>query len=160
MIPLRVASVPSKRTFKTKKLVEQGFRTVAENIPDLICRFSQRFTHLYVNPALSHITGVPQDAFVGRTPHEVMPRPFADFWVRHIDAVFKTKKQLTMEFVFPLPTGDRHFQSLLIPEFDANGEVVTVLTISRDITALKEEEKRKDEFLALLVTSSRRLSPA
>jgi len=126
------------------------FKMVAENLPDIICRFDSQFNHLYVNPAITQVTGVPQEMFIGRTPHQVMPPPFADFWVKHIDVVFKTKERLTMEFIFPLPTGDRHYQSFLVTEIAADGEVISVLTISRDITTLKEEEKRKDEFFGIM----------
>ncbi|HET8541878.1 MAG TPA: ATP-binding protein, partial [Anaeromyxobacter sp.] len=62
-----------------------------------------------------------------------------------------------MEFSFEAPDGPRHFQGWLLPERDAAGRVETVLCVIHDVTelrrstaALREADRRKDEFLAML----------
>ena len=134
----------------TTKEKDNSFQTLAENMPDVICRFSKQFSHLYVNPAITKFTGIKKEQFIGRTPHDVMSKEFADFWVMHLQAVFSAKESLTIEFTAPSDEGERHFQSLLVPEFDEKGNVTTVLSISRDVTLYKEEEKRKDEFFGIV----------
>ncbi len=130
---------------------EMDFQTVAENAPDVICRFSSEFRHVYVNPAIEQATRVPPHVFIGKTPHEAgLPPEFADFWVTNVDKVFKTGQQLSMEFAFQTPIGERVFQCILVPETGILGNVETVLTISRDITSFKNSERLKNDFLGIV----------
>lgn len=130
---------------------EMDFQTVAENAPDVICRFNSEYRHLYVNPAIEAATRMPPHLFIGKTPHEAgLPPPFADFWVTNISKVFKTGEQMSMEFAFETPIGERIFQCILVPETDILGNVDTVLTISRDITSFKNSERLKNDFLGIV----------
>lgn len=133
----------------SKKAPKRNLQEVAEHLPDIVCRFDRNNFHVYVNPAIQAVTGVSPGVFIGHTPTDVMPPEFAAFWIKHIQKVFTTGKQTTMEFMFPTPEGDKYFQGLLVPERDKGGNVQTVLSISRDITAIKELEKEKDEFISV-----------
>lgn len=130
---------------------EMNFQTVAENAPDVICRFNAEYQHIYVNPAIEHATRMPAHTFIGKTPHEVgLPPEFADFWVTNIKKAFKVKEQFSMEFAFQTPIGERVFQCILVPETGILGNVETVLTISRDITSFKTQERLKNDFLGIV----------
>lgn len=147
---MSVKTAPLHSTTLKRKSIHEEFRTLAENSPDVICRFGKEFHHLYVNPAIERVTGIPTTVFVGKTPHEVMPKEFADYWAVHLTKVFATGEHATMEFTFPSKQGDRHFQSLLVPEHNVFGEVETVLTMSRDITEIKIQQQQKDEFIGIV----------
>lgn len=147
---LKITPYPKIST-KTTNGHHANFQTLAENSPDVICRFDRELRQLYVNPAIERVTGIPTTIFMGKTPHEIgMPKPFADFWKTHVDSVFQNGKQITIEFIFPTVDGERHFQSLLVPEYDALGEIKTVLSMSRDITEIKMQERQKNDFIGMV----------
>jgi PAS domain S-box-containing protein len=120
---------------------EEEFRALAENLPDVVSRFDREFRHTYVNPAIQHTTGLPPQAFVGKTSRELgMPDELVTSWETQMQQVFATGEEEVSAFRFTTPSGDRYYQSRLVPEFDATGAVVSVLSISRDITQLKQAE--------------------
>src|SRR5258708_793201 len=111
--------------------------TVAEKSPGVICRFSKTFRHIYVNPALTKTTGFPAASFINKTPHQAgLSIDFANFWTDNIKTVFTKAQPHSAEFSFPTPEGEKFFQTLLVPEFGASGDVITVLSMTRDITEM------------------------
>ena len=61
--------------------------------------------------------------------------------------VFTTGKPETMEFHYTSPQGkEYYFNTQIVPEF-VDGEVTSVLVISRDITDIKEAEAKLKETL-------------
>lgn len=132
-------------------LRQDDFQTVAENAADVICRFDKEYFHLYVNPAIEKATGIPPQVFVGKRPHDLgLPKRFADYWVKHLQFVLGSGEQTTFEFAFATPYGQRYFQSLLVPEFDTEGAIESVLSISRDITGIKDKEKEQENVVGIV----------
>ncbi|GCE08787.1 PAS domain S-box protein [Dictyobacter aurantiacus] len=136
-----------------------AFQTLAENASDIISRFDPALRHLYVNPAVTKITGLPVEAFLNKTKREVgFPEDFCARWEKNLHEVFSTGKITQIEFNYSSPTGLRIFQAKLTPEFDSAGEVISVLSISRDVTELKETEaalRESDERLRLAFSAAR-----
>ncbi len=127
------------------KLSKKDLLAVAENAPDVICRFDKKFRLLFVNPAIELATGVPPKAFINKTTRQLgMPEEHSAIWEEQISRVVSTGAQVSHEFPFLTPSGLRFFQTILVPEF-SGGVVRTVLTVSRDITEKKELERRKEE---------------
>jgi PAS domain S-box-containing protein len=127
---------------------ENEFRTLAENSPDLIARFDRQNRHLYVNPASVKIYGQAQEKIIGKTHSELGRDPEQiKFWEEHHEKVFATGKPETMEFESTSPQGKKHYlNTQVVPEF-VDGEVASVLAISRDITDIKAAEIRLKETL-------------
>lgn len=149
-----------KRTEKQKLYINEleeklskrdsDFMTVAENSPDVICRFSKTYKHIYVNPALTKTTGFPESNFIGKTPKEAGLSPeFALFWEENIKTVFVNAQPHSKEFSFPTPEGEKFFQTLLVPEFGSSGKVLTVLSMTRDITDMKTKTLLQEDFLGI-----------
>jgi len=161
---------------------EEEFRALVENSPDIIARFDRDLRHLYVNPVVEQATGKPAEMYVGKTHAEMGVRAeICTLWQSRLRQVFATQQEGFFEFDFPTP-GDavgssrsdhrvRYYQTRVVPEFNLDGSVQTLLAITRDITQSKlaeqelrareaqlrqqaEELKRanqvKDEFLAVL----------
>jgi len=120
---------------------EEDFRNLAENSPDVIDRFDRSCRHLYVNAAGLRQLSLPAERVVGRTVRETgVPEPFCSQWEARASHVFRTAEPLEVSDVFPGPNGLTYFNSRCVPEFDASGEVRSVLVISRDITERKKME--------------------
>ncbi|PZV16773.1 MAG: hypothetical protein DCF22_04495 [Leptolyngbya sp.] len=120
---------------------EREFRTLAENSPDAIFRFDLAFRYLYLNPAAEKTLGLPRSGVVGKADRELnLPAEAIATWEQILQTVVQTQKLLTVEFSIPTDSGGQWFQSHNIPEFDPDGNLVSILVIERNITALKQTE--------------------
>ncbi|MBM0743771.1 PAS domain S-box protein [Phormidium sp. CLA17] len=120
---------------------EQEFRTLAENSPDGIFRFDLAFRYLYLNPAAAKTLGLPQSVVLGKSDRELsLPAESVTFWEQTLRTVMQTQTLLTVDFSMSAPNGERWFQSHNIPEFDVDGNLISILVIERDITTLKQTE--------------------
>jgi PAS domain S-box-containing protein len=155
----------SKRVEAEKALLESEnkYRILTESSNDLIMRFDREYRHLYANPATMLYFGMQPEVFIGKT-HEELGFPEADYnyWDAKIEEVFITGKQ--QKEVVTINDGETHTDWSLIPEFDKEGNVISVLSYTRDITdviaaqqALKESEKNlklinaeKDKFFSII----------
>jgi diguanylate cyclase (GGDEF)-like protein/PAS domain S-box-containing protein len=122
---------------------EADFRALSENSPDIIVRYDKNYRFLYVNPRAQLIFGHSRDELIGKRSVELgLPRQSAESWESVLKEIFLTKNEKTIEFDFPGSGGKRYFNSRMMPEFDEQGNVATVLSISRDITTLKEVQNK------------------
>ena len=143
-MPLRLTGVSMDVT-NQKQLEEvaheqqQAFQMVAENSPDIIARFDRELRHTYVNPAVTRATGKSIVDYLGKSNRELgMPAPKVDLWDAALEAVFATGEEGTIEFGFSAPDGQHWYQSKLAPERDQRGEIASVLSVARDVTALRQ----------------------
>ncbi|WP_188705545.1 bifunctional diguanylate cyclase/phosphodiesterase [Silvimonas iriomotensis] len=113
---------------------EQDFRTLAENSPDLIVRYDHDTRRLYANQAFADATGQLLSDVVNKpvTEGSVLRNP--DAFNATLANVLETglADVIDVEFGQPLKT----WQMRLNPEFDPQGNVVSVLAVGRDITEL------------------------
>ena len=137
---------------------EREMRSLADNTPDILTRFDRELRYVFVNSAIERATGRPRDKFLGRAMRDVgMPDDLCDLWERALRFVFETKKPWSIEFGYAGPGGVRQYATRLVPEFGPSGEAEFVLGVTQDVTdrkraeeALKNADRRKDEFLATL----------
>ena len=129
---------------------EETFRALTENSVDTIMRFDRNLRHLYVNPAVEKLTGIPAADFIGKNHAEMgFPPDLVELWEEAIKRVFATGGVNRIEFM--LPNG-RWIDWILVPERHAKGEVKAVIASARDIT----ERKRAEEDRQKLETQLRR----
>jgi PAS domain S-box-containing protein len=144
---------------------EEQFKTLVENLPDVVARFDPDLRHLYISPAVQRMTGRPPQDFVGRTNRELgMPSELAELWDAALRKVFATGQPERLEFAFPAPDGTRHFDSRLVPEPGPAGGIPSVLSVARDVThrslALEAERRARtvaDELREATVALNRSL---
>lgn len=114
---------------------EATFRTLVENLPDVVARFDPDLRHLYVSPAIEPVTGRSTQEYVGKTNQELgVPAELAELWDAALRRVFATGQPETLELAMPAPDRVRHFDCRIVPEPGPDGQVASVLTVSRDVT--------------------------
>ena len=121
---------------------EEEFRALAENIPDTITRHDRAYRYLYTNPAYTKQSGIPSTVYRGKTPRELAYREgITQMWETSLETVFQTGQMKIDEFeVINNKNEVKIYQTLVIPEFAPDSSVQSVLTISRDITQLRQTE--------------------
>lgn len=124
------------------KASEEKFRALSENNPLRIRRYDRDGRYLYAN-WVSSIPNFNPNSVIGKTIREVVDDPeLVELGERCIRQVFDTGKPLHTEYKF----GDSSYASWwLAPEFDPEGNVVSVVTTTLDIT---ERRQMEDELRA------------
>ncbi|HEY9301360.1 MAG TPA: PAS domain S-box protein, partial [Phormidium sp.] len=117
-------------------------KALIENAPDIIARFDRQLRHLYINNAAQKATGIAPQVFLGKSNRELgIPSELLTYWEKCMEDVFVTGKEGVMEFEYNTPTGIRYYHARIVPEFSEQGEVETILAVSRDLTEQKQTEK-------------------
>ena len=121
---------------------EADFRTLTDNIPEVIVRFDASLRCLYINKAVEGITGLAPEKFIGKVGIQSgFPASMVKQWAEKINECFKTKQMTVFEFPFSGTSGPRVFETRVVPEFAADKTVPTVLAINYDITDRKLAEE-------------------
>jgi len=130
---------------------EREYRTLAENSPDTIARYDRECRFVYVNPLFEKLRGVSLDELSGKTPMQVPGLPDAELFQQRLREVIATGKTDEFELSIVNHDGTADWRmSSIVPEFDARGQVVNLLVLSRNITSLKEAGLKLEESRARL----------
>ena len=161
--PLRMLG--TSRDVTERRVAEEKLRrrewelqTLADNSPDILTRFDPNLRHVFVNAAVLKVTGRQREEYLGKTNRELgMPADLCQLWEDALRSVFGTGLQRSIEFAFPTAAGIRHYSARLVPEFGPEGTVEYVISVTHDVTdhkryeeTLRDQDRRKDEFLATL----------
>lgn len=136
----RVASVLSiGRDVTTVMETQRRLATLLDNMPDLVARFDAEGRNVYVNPAVSRISGWPLERFIGRRPS--WPGLESEQRLRAaVQQVIDEGAPQSLELPWPAADGERCFELRLLPEPDEGGGR-TVLAIAREVTERKRVEQ-------------------
>jgi PAS domain S-box-containing protein len=144
------------RDITVRKVAEEAQRmsgemqALSENSPDMIIRLSPDGKFFYANPVVEKITGLPRAGLKQKKLTEVQFNPdIIKFFEDGIENVKLTKRKFEGEKTLPTVDGKRIMQVNVIPEFNKDHEVETVLFVAHDITQRKNieleiEKKNKD----------------
>ena len=115
---------------------EEGWRTLVENLPDIVARFDPELRHLYVSPAVERLTGRRAQDYLGKTVAELgLPLELVEPWQAGLRRVFATGRAEDLQVPYATPEGLRHFDCRFIPEGGPGAAPVSVLSVARDVTA-------------------------
>jgi PAS domain S-box-containing protein len=139
--PITRGERPGGRAAHKLRASEERYRALADNMPGIIARYSRALRLVYLNPAGHAIAGLAPDADLDRPLGEMVgDTALVSFWEHHIRQVFASGQPHTAEYEF----GGRVYEWHLGPEFDASGEVETVVGLSLDVS----DRRRATELLA------------
>ncbi len=144
------------RDITVRKVAEEAQRmsgemqALSENSPDMIVRLNPEGQFFYANPIVEKLTGVPRAGLKQKKISEIQFNPeIIEFFTEGIDNVKLTKRKYESEKMLPTVEGKRIMQVNVIPEFNKNHDVETILFVAHDITERKSieleiEKKNKD----------------
>ncbi len=129
---------------------EQEYRTLVENIPDLIVRYDTDLRRIYVNPAWEKASGFTSGKVINMKGVDLLKDINLDTNLKHaalLQNVLKTGTLQKTNLTWINAHGvTLHLSYILVPEYDACGKVTSVLSVGHDITELKRAEEEASRF--------------
>lgn len=127
---------------------DSELRSMTDNSPDILSRFDRQLRHVFINAAITRVTGHAPDHFIGRTNRELaMPEALCVLWERAMLHVFATGEAQQISFEYPTLTGVRYFDCQLVAEQRIDGQVLHILGITHDVTVRRQLEERREQLL-------------
>lgn len=113
---------------------EEAFRAIVENSPDVVARYDLEYRRIYVNPRMQELLNKPLDEIIGQKPSEHTPLPYNIDFEKLLARVIKEKSEIHFVAPYLMPSGEERWGDIrVIPEFNANKEVMSVLMIGKDL---------------------------
>jgi diguanylate cyclase (GGDEF)-like protein/PAS domain S-box-containing protein len=131
---------PLKRMESELAAREREFRTLVDNLPDVVVRYDLQLRRTYVNPAFHAAHGTTDEAVLGKLPGDGsrLTEPGAIALQELLRQTFATKVPCDHEFALPAKDGKIFYWHLrVIPELDENKAVISLLTVWHEVTDRK-----------------------
>ena len=131
-----------KRDEEELRKKDTTLRTITDNAPTIIARLDRDLRYVFINPAITQVTGIAIEDYLGKTNEELgHPPDLCLQWTTAYREVFRTRTARELEFSFPSPQGQSYWTMKVVPEVDDYGVVNSILVVSTDITARKKIEQ-------------------
>lgn len=123
-------------SYKRIRESEERFRSLSENTPDIIYALNKEGAFSYVNPAWERILGHNPSEMIGKKFVELVKREDSEKFKQLFDQVWKEKKIIrdTPGTFLDKEGKERIFSASGAPNFDSEGNVISLVGILRDIT--------------------------
>ncbi|MEZ0247316.1 MAG: EAL domain-containing protein [Methylophilaceae bacterium] len=141
-----LAAIAIERKRAAEKLweSERKYRTLVEDSPDLFIRYDRDCRRIYVSDAYQHMYGLPPNAVLGKRPTELWgaQRISPEEFENRLKHVMDTGERAEIEIDWYDADGTYICHSMrAVPEYDREGNLVSVLSITRDVSEAKRAEK-------------------
>ena len=137
---------------------EGHFRTLVQTIPDLIWLKDKDGVFLACNPVFERFFGAKEGDIIGKTDYHFVDKELDDFFVEHDrKAMAAGKPTSNEEWITFADDGHRALlDTTKTPMLDAQGRLIGVLGIGRDITERKKmtehlQQAQKLEAISVLI---------
>ena len=121
---------------------EERYRALVENNADVIMRYGPGGKHLYISSAWERYTDQPRSALIGKTYRETgFPEDRCVIWDEALDRVFNAGQPHETEFTWEGESGSLVFNVRFFPERNEDGDVVSALSIARDMTEARRTQE-------------------
>jgi PAS domain S-box-containing protein len=132
------------------------FKLISENVSDIVCLHEpHEARYLYVSPSCKEVTGYVPDEMEGRSPYDF----FHPDMIKALEEDHRRREAGEIpvgapsgpppKMIYLFKTKDRGFrwmESHSRPIFDKKGNVILILSTSRDVHEREEAEKEKERF--------------
>lgn len=113
---------------------------------------------VFVNPAFSQMTGYKAKEVVGKSPAIFMGRKSVATEITRLSEALKNKKEFKFETLNHKKTGEEYWVNFsMIPITNKEGEHSHWISIQRDITDEKKQEKEKEQLIRELTQNNKDL---
>jgi PAS domain S-box-containing protein len=138
-----------ERPYSQLQAAQDRLRSTLETIPDLVWLKDVDGVFLECNPAVEHLYGSSRAEIVGKSDYDFAPKALADSFREHDrKAMAAGGPSVNEEWLTFANDGYRGlFETIKTPMRDAQGRLIGVLGIARDITAARaaQEAQRLSE---------------
>jgi len=140
-----------QRAEEALRASENRLRTLVQTIPDLVWLKDTNGVFLSCNTAFERLFGAGESSIVGKTDYDFVEKSLADFFRQRDQAAMAADEPTTNEewLTFAHDGYRGLFQTIKTPMRDADGALVGVLGVARDITERKRAEEALRESQAL-----------
>ena len=157
--PYRIAGIAEdismrKQADAVLRESEEKHSLLLEESPDPFFSFTPEGHYTYVNRAFAEGVRKPVEDIVGKRIWDVFPKEEADKRFAFLSQVFRTGKEKVIEVCVPLTDGDRYYMTTITPIKDTEGDVVSAICSSKDITDRKRAEEalgQSEEMFRVMV---------
>lgn len=126
------------------KQSEGRLQTLIQTIPDLVWLKEPAGRYLACNPAFERFSTIPEAELLGKTDYDIVSVEVADsFRANDLAAIEANGPRTNEEWVTWASDGHRSlFETTKTPMYDADGGLIGVLGVARDITELKRDREQ------------------
>jgi len=140
-----INDISSKKKIEKELNIEKNlFESLLDNIPDSIYFKDKEYKYTKVNKAKAENIGKKPIDFIGKNDFEIYPEEEAKKIIEEDKKVINYGKEIINKIVQIKDfNGIKHWYSVTkIPRFNNNGEITGLMGINREITNVKESEKK------------------
>lgn len=121
---------------------ERQWRSLTENLPDIIFRIDRQGHYRYINGAVERTFKIKAEDLIGKTARQLkLPETERTQENNEVLSVFRDGKMRTRVDEQRTSNGMLIMESRFVPEHDDGGHIVNVLGISRDVTEQKQASR-------------------
>lgn len=137
---------------------ERSFlKTLIDSLPDLVWLKNPEGVYLACNPPFEDFFGAPEKDIIGKTDYDFVSRDLADSFRAHDLAALNAQKPLVNEEKVRFARSGREvmLETTKVAMHDAQGRLIGVLGIARDVTAARQASEALRSSLERLAAAER-----
>jgi two-component system, sensor histidine kinase and response regulator len=129
---------------------ERGFlKTLVKTIPDFVWLKDEQGKYLICNPQFERLYGAKEEDILGRTDYDFVDKELADFFRANDLAAQAAGRPVTNEEWLTFADGSYAglFETTKTPMYGAEGRIIGVLGVARDITAARTADAQRLQLM-------------
>ena len=130
-----------KRAKQALRLSEERFRALVEGAQDLIFMKDRHLTYTHVNPAMARMFGLDVSEIIGRKDEDLYGEAIGKH-IKQVDLRVLQGESIEEEYTASIKGVQFTLNTVLTPLRDAEGTIVGIYGISRDVTERKRTTPR------------------
>ena len=125
-------------------------KTILDHVADPVFVKDRQHRIIYGNRALSEMMGLPPSRYLGKNDHTLFPKEQVEVFWKKDNQVFDTGEVDLNDEYLTDSHGQVHIISTKKTRCIIAGHEPVIVGVSRDVTALKEVERLKSDFIAMM----------